>query len=123
MFKEIDDNISTGRDLIKTINNPNNESVTSVEEDLRILDRILDDIENLDEDEYVDTMIDCNNRNNNNNNTDHKNSKKKKNNDDADRTEEVKTLVVERGKKLTTSEKVKHFKMIFLYMYRMYKNI
>lgn len=37
-------------------------NASPVTEDLKILDRILDDIENLEDDKYVDTMLDSNNK-------------------------------------------------------------
>lgn len=107
MFKEPDDNINTRRNHFKTVNNSNIELVSSVEEDLRILDRILDDIENLDEDKYVDTMIDCNNKNNNNNNSN-------KRNNGVNKVEEVEKLVVDKNKKLKTTEQVN---MFLLYLF------
>lgn len=73
--------------------------LSSVEEDLRILDRILDDIDKIDRENYVDTMIDCNVHHNNNNN----NTSRKKNNhqNEAGKGEEAQKLV---DKKLTTEQ-------------------
>ncbi|KAL0276808.1 UNVERIFIED_CONTAM: hypothetical protein PYX00_004299 [Menopon gallinae] len=104
MFKSADDTAITERNL-KSSANP--EPVSSVEEDLRILDRILDDIENLEEDNYDDTMIDRSNYNNNNNNkssVSSGNANKNNRKNGSGKKEEVQKLVVE--KKLTATEQV-----------------
>lgn len=107
MFKHPD--VRLDRNL-KLTGNLIRDSVSSVEEDLRILDRILDDIENLGDDKYVDTMLDCGSKKKegiNNNNS--KNSSHLKRN--AGKVEEVQKLVVE--KKLTATEQVNRNLFLF----------
>ncbi|KAK6639854.1 hypothetical protein RUM43_008129 [Polyplax serrata] len=98
MFKRSDIGVNNSKNL-KLSGNVIPNSVSSVEEDLRILDRILDDIENIGDDNYVDTMLDCGNKKKESH-SNSKNSTHLKRN--VGKVEEVQKLVVE--KKLTATE-------------------
>lgn len=107
MFKRSDIGVNNSKNL-KLSGNVIPNSVSSVEEDLRILDRILDDIENIGDDNYVDTMLDCGNKKKESH-SNSKNSTHLKRN--VGKVEEVQKLVVE--KKLTATEQVR----IIIYIY------